>query len=182
MKKLLAICFVFLICGCLTAKAQEKPPANYENWGVCPFECCEYRDWTASADIPVHESRSDKSPVAFKLHTQEKLRALTGVVVTEKAGIVRINKAVQDGYLKGNEKPQLTLKTGDIVYILTPLGEGSYLFWYRGKVYTSGAELAAMPGVDGKDAIMTWWKQVENKAGKRGWTTSNNFENADACG
>jgi len=182
MNKLLAICFAFLIGGCPAAKAQEQPPANYENWGVCPFECCEYRDWTASADIPVHESRSDKSPVVFKLHAQEKLHALTGVVVTEKAGIVRINKAVQDGYVKGSATPQLTFKAGDIVYMLTPLGEGSYLFWYRGKVYTSSIELAAMPGVDGKDAIMTWWKQVENKAGKRGWTTSNNFGNADACG
>jgi hypothetical protein len=118
----------------------------------------------------------------FHLHDQEKLHALTGVVVTEKAGVVRIDKALQDGDVKGIDKPQLTLKAGDIVYVLSPLGEGSYLFWYQGKVYTSGVELAAMPGVDGKDARMTWWKQVENKAGKRGWTTSDKFSNADACG
>jgi len=182
MNKILAICFAYLICGGHAAKAQEKPPTNYENWGVCPFECCEYREWKASADISVHENRSEKSPVVFKMHAQETLHALTGVVVTEKAGIVRINKAVQDGYINGNEKPQLTFKAGDIVYMLSPLGEGSYLFWYRGKVYTSGIELAAMPGVDGKDTKMTWWKQVENKAGKRVWTTSSNFTNADACG
>jgi len=182
MTKLLKICFAFLISWSPASKAQERPPRNYENWGVCPFECCEYRDWIANADVTVHESRSDKSPVAFKLHAQEKVHALTGVVVTEKAGIVRIDKAVEDGFVKGSAKPQLTFKAGDIVYMLSPLGEGFYLFWYRGKVYRSGVELAAMPGVDGKDAIMTWWKQVENKAGKRGWTTSNNFSNADACG
>jgi len=164
------------------AQAQEQPPANYENWGVCPFECCEYREWTASADIPVHASHSDKSAVVFQLHKEERLHALTGVVVTEKPGVVRINKAVQDGYVKGTDKPQLAFKAGDIVYMLSPLGEGAYLFWYQGKVYTSGIELAAMPGVDGKDAIITWWKQVENKAGKRGWTRSNDFLNADACG
>lgn len=182
MNKLLVISFVFLVSACPASEAQEQPPANYENWGVCPFECCEYRDWTASADIPVHESRSDKSAVVFHLQKQEKLRALTGVVVTEKAGVVRLNKAVQDGYVKGVDRPQLTFKAGDIIYMLSPLGEGFFLFWYRGKVYTSGIELAAMPGVDGKDARMTWWKQVENKTGKRGWTTSNNFSNVDACG
>ena len=182
MKELLAICFVLLMSGGSGAQAQEQPPANYENWGVCPFECCEYREWTASADIPVHASHSDKSAVVFQLHKEERLHALTGVVVTEKPGVVRINKAVQDGYVKGTDKPQLAFKAGDIVYMLSPLGEGAYLFWYQGKVYTSGIELAAMPGVDGKDAIITWWKQVENKAGKRGWTRSNDFLNADACG
>lgn len=182
LNKLLAISFVFFNAACPLVEAQEQPPAHYENWGVCPFECCEYRDWTASADISVHERRSNKSPVVFQLHQQEKLRGLTGVVVTEKAGIVRIDKAVEDGYVKGMDKPQLTFKAGDIVYLLAPLGEGSYLFWYRGKVYTSGIELAAMPGVDGHDARWTWWKQVENKAGKRGWTTSNKFLNTDACG
>jgi hypothetical protein len=109
--KLLVISFVFLVSACPVSDAQEQPPANYENWGVCPFECCEYRGWTASADIPVHESRSDKSAVVFHLQKQEKLRALTGVVVTEKAGVVRLNKAVQDGYVKGVDRPQLTFKS-----------------------------------------------------------------------
>lgn len=182
MDKLLTIFTFFLVCGCPATKAQEQPPANYENWGVCPFECCEYREWTATANISIYESRNEKSPVIFKLHQQEKLLAITGVVITEKSGIVRINKTVQDGYIKDINKPQLTLKAGDIVYMLSPLGEGFYLFWYQGKVYTSGIELSAMPGVDGKDAKMTWWKQVENKAGKRGWTMSNKFSNVDACG
>ncbi|MBP1202342.1 hypothetical protein JOD97_000356 [Duganella sp. 1411] len=182
MKKLLFISFIFFISGCPASEAQDLPPANYENLGVCPFECCEYRTWTANDDIAVHERRSYKSAVVFHLHTQEKFHALTGVVVTEKAGVVRIDKAVHDGYVKGIDKPQLTLRAGDIVYMLSPLGEGFYLFWYRGKVYTSGVGLATMPGADGKGAKMTWWKQVENKAGKRGWTTSDKFSNADSCG
>jgi len=164
------------------AVAQERPPANFENWGVCPFECCQYRDWVAEADIPVHESRSDKSAILFHLHQQEKFRALTGVVVTEKPGVVLIDRPVQDGYVKGNDKPQLALSAGDKIYMLSPLGEGAYLFWYKGKVYSSGIDLATMPGVDGKEARMTWWKQVENKAGQRGWTTSDKFSNADSCG
>jgi hypothetical protein len=172
----------FFLLGATLAMAQERPPSGYENWGVCPFECCTYREWTAEADIPIHESRSNKSAIVFRLHRDENLQALTGVVVTEKAGVVRIDKAVQDGYIKGSDKPQLSLKAGDTVYMLSPLGEGSYLFWYRGKIYESGGDLGAMPGVDGRDAKMIWWKLVKNKAGKKGWTDSDKFRNADACG
>lgn len=130
----------------------------------------------------MHVSRSDKSAVAFHVHKQEKLQALTGVVVTEKPGVVRIDKAVQDGYIKGNDQPQLALKAGENVYLLSPLGEGAYLFWYKGKVYSSGTGLSAMPGVEGKEAKIVWWKQVQNKAGQRGWTASDKFSNADGCG
>lgn len=175
------ISFLPFVLASPFAAAQERPPANFENWGVCPFECCQYRDWIADADIPVHESRSDQSAVIFHLHPQEKFRALTGVVVTEKPGVVLIDKPVQDGYVQGNDKPQLTLNAGDKIYMLSPLGEGAYLFWYQGKVYSSGTDLAAMPGADGKAARMTWWKQVKNKAGKQGWTKSDKFSNADAC-
>ena len=46
----------------------------------------------------------------------------------------------------------------------------------------SDIEMTGMPGVDGKGMTLTWWKQVKNKAGKMGWTTSVKFQNADACG
>jgi hypothetical protein len=180
MNRLLAAAFL-LLTTTLTM-AQDRPPDGYENWGVCPFECCTYREWTADDDIPVHKSRSDKSEIEFRLRRGEAVDGVNGVVVTEKPGVVRIDKAVQDGYINGTEKPQLSLKPGDVVYLLSPLGEGFFLFWYQGKVYQSGLALAAMPGVDGREAKMTWWKLVRNKSGKSGWTESNKFTNADACG
>ncbi len=182
MQKPLAAIFVLVMSGFSPARAQEQPPAGFDNWGVCPFECCTYRDWTAEDEVPVHESRSERSPVAFRLKPHERVDALTGVVVTEKAGVIRINRPVQDGYLPDSAAPQLSLKAGDVVYMLSPLGEGAYLYWYRGKVYRSGLDLAAMPGVDGKAASMIWWKLVRNHAGKVGWTTSDKFSNVDDCG
>lgn len=164
------------------APAQEAPPTPYENWGVCPFECCTYREWTADADVPVHKTRSDQSPVLFRLRKGEPLDALTGVVVTESPAIITIDRAVRDGFIEGDDRPRLSFKPGDVVYMLAPLGEGAYLFWYQGRVYQSGIDLAAMPGVDGKGMELTWWKQVRNKAGKTGWTKSDKFKNADACG
>lgn len=97
MQKPLAAIFVLVMSGFSPARAQEQPPAGFDNWGVCPFECCTYRDWTAEDEVPVHKSRSERSPVAFRLKPHERVDALTGVVVTEKAGVIRINRPVQDG-------------------------------------------------------------------------------------
>lgn len=116
------------------------------------------------------------------MHRGEAVDGINGVVVTEKAGAVTINRAVHDGYIDGSDQPQLSLSVGDVVYMLAPMGEGSYLFWYDGKVYQSGQDLAGMQGVDGRDAKMIWWKQVRNKAGKSGWTVSEKFQHIDACG
>ena len=92
------------------------------------------------------------------------------------------HRPVRDGYIDDDPEPRLALNPGDTVTMLAPLGEGFYRFWYRGKVYSSGIDLAAMPGVDGKGMTLTWWKLVRNKAGKMGWTRSDHFQNADACG
>jgi hypothetical protein len=176
---------ITLACVLLAARpamAQERPPAGYESWGVCPFECCTYGEWTADADIPVHAGRSERSPVLFRLRRDEVLEAPTGVVVTATPSLVRVDRPVRDGYIKGSEQPQLALKRGDVVYLLSPLGEGFYLYWYHGKVYESGLDMAAMPGVGGQEAQMVWWKLVRNKAGQIGWTRSNDFRNVDACG
>ena len=181
MKKFALTCCMLLYT--MLATAQKTPPNPYENWGICPFECCTYREWTAEADVPVHKTRSDQSPLLFQLRRGELLDALTGVVITENPAIIKVARAVRDGYINGSHEPQLSLKPGDIVYMLTPLGEGAYLFWYKGKVYQAGSmEMQGNPGIEGKGMKLTWWKQVRNKAGKTGWTKSEDFSNVDACG
>jgi hypothetical protein len=172
----------FLMSAAMVATAHEKPPSRFESWGVCPFECCTYREWTADADVPVHQQRSDRSAVLFHLSSGEPFDALTGVVVTENPALVTIDHPLRDGYVAGDNQPQLSFKEGDVIYKLAPLGEGAFRFWYHGKVYDSGTDLAGMPGVEGKGVTLTWWKQVRNKAGKTGWTRSDRFRNADACG
>lgn len=180
--KLIALVVSLLCVVTSAAAAPPGPPTPYEKWGVCPFECCTYREWTARADVPVHASRDARSRVLFDLHAGDKFDALTGVVVTARAAKITVDHAVRDGFVDGDDKPHLRLRTGDVLYMLTPLGEGAYLFWYRGKVYQSGPDLAAMPGADGKALQATWWKQVRNKAGRTGWTSADGFDNADACG
>jgi hypothetical protein len=96
---------------------------------VCPFECCTYREWEAGGDITVHKNRRDESGVVFRLHLGERVDGVDGVVVTEKPGVVTIDRAVHDGYIQGADQPQLSLKPGELVYVLSPLGEGSYPAW-----------------------------------------------------
>jgi hypothetical protein len=180
MKRFLAI-FCLLAAG-PAALARQGPPLPYESWDVCPFECCTYRDWKAEADIPVHERRDDRSKVRFRVRRGETVRAETGVVVTAVPGIVRIDKPVRDGYPKNDDRPHLSLVPGDVIYRLAPLGEGAFLFWYKGKVYQSGTDLVALPTINEGKERMTWWKRVRNRAGKKGWTRSIDFSNADACG
>lgn len=182
MHRPLILAFSLMAAYCPLTRAQERPPEPYDNWGVCPFECCTYREWTAEADIPVYASRNEQSAVLFRLRRDEQVRALTGVVVTEKAGALRIDTPVRDGYIQGSEDPQLSLKAGEFIYLLAPLGEGSYLFWYHGKTYRSGPGMAAMPQAGANASKMSWWKLVRNKAGQQGWTRSDRFANADACG
>jgi hypothetical protein len=181
MKKHALACFLLL--NALTAIARDTPPNPYHSWGVCPFECCTYREWTADADVAVHAKRSEQAPVLFHLRRGESFDALTGVVVTRNPAAIKVSQAVRDGYVEGSDEPQLSLKPGDVVYMLTPLGEGAYLFWYKGKVYRAGSiEMQGNPGIEWKGMSLTWWKQVRNKAGKTGWTRSDRFTNADACG
>ena len=181
MKKIAVACCMLL--STMLAAAQDTPPNPHENWGICPFECCSYREWTAEADVPVREQRSEQSPILFALRRGEAFDALTGVVITENPAAIRVERAVRDGYIDGSTEPQLSLKRGDVVYMLTPVGEGAYKFWFKGKVYQAGSsDMQGNPGVEGKGMKLTWWKQVRNKAGKTGWTKSDEFSNVDACG
>lgn len=163
------------------APAPTAPPRVVESFGVCPFECCTYREWTADAAIPVHQTRDDNSTVLFTLEPGQKVKAVTGVVVTEKPMAITIDHDLRDGYLDGKTSAQLSLRKGDVIYALSPLGEGAYQFWYRGKVYRSGEALGAMPDNAATGSDLSWWKQVKLQSGKSGWTRSEKFSGADAC-
>lgn len=161
-----------------------KPRLPYLDWGACPFECCTYREWVASAPMNVYKNRNEKSDVVFKLNKDERVRAITGVVATYKLGVTEIIKSVKIGYTATSDLPQLSLKQGDVVYTLHYAGEGFEVFWYQGKTYSD--ELS----ISNSDTFKTisspsyvWWAKVKNRDGKTGWTNkTNQFNNQDSCG
>jgi hypothetical protein len=168
----------------VSSEESTKPRLPYLDWGACPFECCTYREWVANSPINVYKSRNEKSDMVFKLKKNERVRALTGVVVTHKLGITEILKPVKIGYTSMGDVPQLSLKQGDIVYTLHYAGEGFEVFWFKGKTYSD--ELS----ITNSDSFKTinssgyvWWAKVRNRSGKTGWTNQTNlFNNQDSCG
>lgn len=180
MKKILYLS-VFLFCvSALESFAQPKLP--YKDIGACPFECCVYDRWTANKSTNIFSTMEAKSAIAFKVAKGEKITALTGVVITEQAGIFKAKKTtIADFY---NEKTKKTTKVkiskGEKIYLLTYQGEGFYVVWYQNKIssfeVTQDFEEVTQPK-------SVWWVKVKNKRGKIGWTKlTENFDGKDKCG
>jgi hypothetical protein len=178
----------------------DKPPLPFESWGSCPFECCTYREWKATQAVTVYSERDTKGPTAFVVKKGEWVHGVDGVVVTYRAGVSKILKPMELGYPETDDKdplplqPKLALRlqAGDLLYPLHYTGEGSYLFWYKGKLYTDEVS-AKNPDPDPPppelniQVVITpkyvWWARIRNKVGVTGWTTEvHKFSNVDACG
>ena len=154
----------------------QTPKLPYRDVGACPFECCQYRQWTARKDTIIYKQMRDGSAVAFKIRRSEKVAGLTGVVITTKAGQV---KALKNFTLAAAKVP---IKAGDIFYTLTYRGEGFYLIWYKGKKFEDEIfDQDKMKILSQPKAV--WWVKIKNRKGQIGWTRlPENFDNMDACG
>ena len=188
-KNLLKIYFLFFIAT--TAKAQEKPPLPFYDWGACPFECCTYKNWEATRSVDVYETFSEKSTKLFKTIKSEQVEGLTGVVITSALGVTRIIKRVNIGYQNNSTKPELSLEPGERIYTIHYFGEGYDLFWYKGRTlrdqiamdinawghipFTGVVKIESRP-------VYKWWVKIRNHEGLIGWSDQPNyFKHIDAC-
>lgn len=147
----------------------------YKDVGACPFECCTYRDWFARKPISTFRTMNSGSPVAFKLKKGEKVKGVTGVVITSVAGKARVLKDVT------LENSKVKVKKGDTLLILTYLGEGYFRFWYRGKSFEESADVDGIKVLSQPKSV--WWVKIRNRKGQIGWAISDgNFDNQDQCG
>ena len=186
-----------LSTGAAQPIAGQRPPAvPYEDKGLCPFECCTYREWTVEADTLVRVKRNDKSPVLYRLKRGDTAHGLTGVVVTTRLGRAKVNEPTTLG---GKDIPVIP---GDLVYLINYVGEGYWKFWVNGETdqeqiadigqqCVDGGPVGDLPVDNPTGCIVQitsrprtiWWAQVKNKAGQVGWTRDlDNFGNIDACG
>lgn len=172
-----------LIAFALTpAQNAGAPKLPFTDPGACPFECCQYGEWTASVSQRAYKSSNKESGLAFTLRPDEKVQALTGVVITRKAGIVIVRKETNFG--------DVTVQAGEKLYVLHRSGEGEALFWYKGATHTS--ELYAESVHQGNahypwDVLSLpqteWWVKVRNQRGETGWILNpREFRGMDACG
>ncbi|MFO1464300.1 MAG: hypothetical protein U1F66_11035 [bacterium] len=159
-----------------SASAQDKPPLPYESKGLCPFECCTYRSWVAEKDIQVLTQRKPGAPVAFTLKKGDKVKGVTGVVITTELGVAK-------GAPLNPQNPDRMFKPGEKFYLLSGVGEGCYLAWNHGKPVTACMEEYADPVQEPKTE---WWVHIKNSKGQTGWVNwphdQEYFSNVDACG
>ena len=172
-----------VIIGCTTlswaqqAAPRAGPPVPFEDPGACPFELCMYGEWTAREPVAVRRERRRESPVIFRVPRAAKVTAVTGVVITLRAGRVQFRVPHEMGSRSG----RVRVVPGQTLYLLTYQGEGFTKAWFEGRLYDEldGSEFfnAACEDDPGRCAgriveqpRREWWAQVRNAAGRTGWT------------
>jgi len=156
---------------------------------VCPFEGCVYREWIALGAVGVRRDRRADSPVVFSVKKGEKVTAITGVVVTTRAGRVQFSEPIDLSTMSG----PLHIVPGQTLYLLTYRGEGVTLAWFQGRFYdeVDGSTAFFNDGCDRvpsrcvgtlvQQAQSVWWVQMKNAKGQIGWTNEpQKFDNKDA--
>jgi hypothetical protein len=151
---------------------------------ACPFECCTYRDWKATHEIPVYRNEMDRGKPIFMLRTGESFHAPTGNVHITGIAVVVVNKKIP------GDTPQHTLQPGDTIVMLNSLGEGFFSVWKKnGQVIDVAGEWSGPPWKDDANRQLgnydkEWWVKVHTFGGREGWihADSARFTNADRCG
>jgi hypothetical protein len=180
-----------LVCGAIAnSQTAQGPPVPYEDPGACPFEGCVYREWQANAPVDIHAERRIDSAVIASIAKGERVQALTGVVVTIKAGRIQSDTR-QELVAEGGP---LVLMPGQTLYLLTYLGEGHSKAWFNQRLYkwvdASTALNGACQFVPERCKGWTverpqsqWWVQIKTASGKVGWTLdAGKFDNTDRYG
>jgi hypothetical protein len=161
------------------AAAPKEPPKIYIDKGACPFECCTYREWCVTKNTPLYSAVEGKNVVG-EAKAGTKVNALTGEVHVIPA---KVTVKTEHG----------TYHPGEIFYVLTYEGEGSYKVWRNGEVTSDGdvyelfdngsPKLRQHWGESKSKPQSTWWVKIKLRDGKEGWTKeTDHFGNMDACG
>jgi hypothetical protein len=163
------------------------PPVPYEDAGACPFEGCVYREWTANGPVTARAARIRNASIVFTVPRAAKVTALTGVVITVKAGRVRFRQPIdlqvvgRSGSLTATENGSLHVEPGETLFLLTYHGEGFTRAWFKGRVYDEvdgseffnglcDAEPDRCNGQILERPERVWWVQIQNVQGQIGWT------------
>jgi hypothetical protein len=153
------------------SKAMAAPALPFYDWGECPYEGCAYRQWTAHWSVTVWDTwKQGRQPIA-QLAEGDKVTGITGVVITFKPGLIRMDR----------DLPEADLRRGDTVLTYAYRGEGFSAIWCKGRYHShfdiSFAKWPNGMGCGGAHCAGTyvdlgkksWWAQVKLLSGRTGW-------------
>ena len=181
------VVFVFIVFTTTINAQKAKPPAlPFLDWKACPFEGCAYREWTAKKPVVVYDTYQSGRHSVGHLAKGEKVVGITGVVITFKPGVIRMDR----------DLPEQGLKRGDMILTYTYRGEGFSAVWANGE-YDGSYDISFTKWPDGQGCGGThcaatyvdlgkkeWWAQIKLKSGRTGWINMNTaeFDGVDMLG
>jgi hypothetical protein len=151
--------------------ATPAPALPFYDWGACPYETCAYGQWTAHRSMMVYDTwKPERHPIA-KLAEGDKVTGITGVVITLRPGVIRMDRDLSAEHLL----------RGDTVLTYAYRGEGFSAVWFKGKYHAdfdiSFAKWPDGTGCGGAHCAATyldlgrkqWWAKVKLQSGQTGW-------------
>ena len=161
------------------AKETSPPSLPFFEWNRCPFEGCVYRKWKAEAPVQLYTTWKKSRHRIGTLPKGETVLAQTGVVITFKPGLVRMER---DAPPQSAGEP--ILKAGDTILTYSYQGEGVVTAWAKGHFFESlDITFAVWPDGSGcsneclakyVDLGQTeWWAKVRLRSGQIAWVLMN---------
>jgi hypothetical protein len=164
------VTLALMLAGILL-RAASPPALPFYDWKACPFEGCTYGRWTARKPVTVYDTWAAKRRAIIRLAAGDRVDGLTGVVITFKPGVIRMDR----------DLPTEGLKRGDTILTYANRGEGFVAVWFKGK-YNPEFDVSFTKWPDGQGCGGThcaatyidlgkkvWWAQVKLKSGQTGW-------------
>jgi hypothetical protein len=165
-------------------KPQKSPPNVFVDKGACPFECCTYRAWRATKRTTAFSAPDKSSSVLNSIATGTQIVALTGEVHTT-AGRFLV------------KRDHNQYKSGDVLFVYTPKGEGFFKVWFGGRMYEEQLGFSSEGGFPDSrcsnsalcwgqlesELKSVWWVKVKLPSGRIVWIKdTQNFTGKDGCG
>ncbi len=161
----------------------EPPKLPKVDVGSCPFEGCQFGEWTAVKPVVIYSTWRAGRKLIAKLRAGEKVTALTGVNIVLQASKGSFTRDV----------PMFGAKKGDTLYMYQNCGEGAADIWVHGRfIRCADPDFSWKPGLgcqtncNGRFLELgrsEWWAKIRFKSGGVGWVLVNdNFDGLDAFG
>jgi hypothetical protein len=158
-----------------------RPRLPVFDWNACPFEGCVYRRWKAEKPVALYDTwNRTRQQMIGRLAAGDKVIGVTGVVITFKPGIIRMDRDYSVPESSG-PTPAPDLVRGDILLTYAYRGEGFSAVWFNGTYFSDfdisftkwpngggcgGAHCAATYVEMGRKE---WWAKVKLESGRTAW-------------
>jgi hypothetical protein len=173
LRRLLPPILLLVLAGEAAPAADSPPPVPFIDRDLCPFESgCNFRDdWVAGSPLTAYATEGVATRVAFRIAPGEPFAALRADMYVTRPGIVVVTVSHEAG-CEPPDCAEAGFRHGEVVYVLSYRGEGSYLISHRGRLRVVEAFWNDNPprhAVLREAPVMFWWVLVRNRAGREGW-------------